>query len=377
MILRKLLGTAALAVGLATGVASADTIKIGSIAELSGAGAAAGTNWRDGLVMAFDEINEAGGILGEQIEVMQYDSQTDPQTSRALVQKAIDDGAYVLMGTVYSGSTIVNMLVAQQNGYPQLTGSEAPRITQLNNPYIFRTTFGAQKGVPKVATYMKEDMGVTKAAIAWVNSEFGKGGHETFVAEMEKHGIKIVADVASEQGQADFAADVLKLKRSGAEAAFVYLTEEESARFLREARKQNLEIPLIGETTLIGNKVIELAGEAANGAMGHVALSPEIPVEGVKQMVERFQERFNYVPDHNAIKGYTGAYTIKYVTEMIGEADRQKFADKMHGLTLKAAEYPGILIDISWDDTGEVSRESYLAEVVDGKQKIIKTLPAN
>ena len=90
---------------------------------------------------------------------------------------------------------------------------------------------------------------------------------------MEARGIEVVADVPSEQGQADFAADVSKLKESGAEAVFVYLNEEESARFLKEAAKQGLKVPLVGEVTLTGQKVIELAGDAANGAFAHVGIT--------------------------------------------------------------------------------------------------------
>lgn len=372
------LATSALMLAVPFGAAQAqETVKIANISELSGPGAPSGTNWRDGARMAIEEINADGGILGKQVEFSEYDSQSDAQTSRAMVQKAIDDGAFALLGTVYSGSTIVNMLVAQQAGVPQFTGSEAPKITQLNNPYIFRTSFGAQKSMPKIATYMKDVMKVKKVAVAWVNSEFGKGGHDSFVAEMEKAGIEVVADVPSENAQADFAADVAKLKGSGAEAIFVYLTEEESARFLREARKQGIEAPLVGETTLIGQKVIDLAGGAANGALGHVGLTPDANVEAVKEMAAKFEKKFNYRPDHNAIKGYIGAYAIKYITEEVGEFDQEKFIEAAHGITLKASEHPGVLMDVSWDENGEVSRESFLVEVKDGKQVVKDILPAN
>jgi hypothetical protein len=150
-----------------------ETVRIANISELSGPGATSGVNWRDGAAMAIEEINAAGGILGKQIELTQYDSQSDAQTSRAMVQKAIDDGAFALLGTVYSGSTIVNMLVAQQAGIPQMTGSEAPKITALGNPYIFRTSFGAQKSMPKIATYLKDEMKVSKVAIAAFTTAFG------------------------------------------------------------------------------------------------------------------------------------------------------------------------------------------------------------
>ena len=94
-------------------------------------------------------------------------------------------------------------------------------------------------------------------------------------------------------------------------------------------------------------------------------------------MAAKFEAKYGYGADHNAIKGYLGAYAVKYVTEMIGEFDQEKFADKMHGLCLDAATYPGVLMDVCWDDSGEMSRGSFLVEVVDGKQQITKVLPAN
>lgn len=374
--IRTLLSTTAIMLALGATDALAE-MKVGSIVELSGPGAAAGTNFRDGVKMGFEEINADGGILKEPVKIIEYDSQTDPQVSRAMVQKAIDDEVYAIMGTVFSSSTVVNMLVAKQYGIPQFTGSEAPSITAKGNPYIFRTAFGSQKGIPKMVKYMIEEMGIKKVGVAWANTEFGKGGHQAFLDEAKNAGLEIVIDVPSEQAQADFSADVLKLKNSDAEAFFVYYTEEESARFLREARKQGINKPMIGETTLVGHKVIELAGDAANGAMGHVGLTPDANVPAVKDMVERFKTKYKYTPDHNAIKGYTAAWTLKYVTEMVGKPDSKAIAEKLHGLTLKASEYPGVLMDVSWDDTGEMSRESFFVKVEDGKQTVEAILPPN
>jgi branched-chain amino acid transport system substrate-binding protein len=267
------------------------------------------------------------------------------------------------------------MLVAQQAGVPQFTGAEAPNITQKGNPFIFRTASGSQKGVPSLTPYFKDTLKATKVAVAWVNNDFGKGGHDVFIDEMKKAGLEVVADVPSEQGQADFAADVSKIKQSGATAAFVYLNEEEAARFLREAKKQGLTIPLVGEVTLTGQKVIDLAGGTAEGAFAHVGLATGAPVFAA--FVKKFHDTYGRDTDHNGIKGYVAVYAIKYVSEMVGKFDRQAFADKMHGLTLKAADYPGIMLDSSWDNDGELSRESFMTEVKDNQQVVIGSVPAN
>ena len=105
-------------------------------------------------------------------------------------------------------------------------------------------------------------------AVVYVNNDFGKGGRDAIIKELAARDIKVVADISTEAGQADFAADVIKLKGANADAIFVYLNEEESARFLREAKKQGLNKPLIGETTLLGQKVIELGGRCRQRRQG-------------------------------------------------------------------------------------------------------------
>jgi branched-chain amino acid transport system substrate-binding protein len=365
---------AALAVGAAAATAQ-QTVNMPIVIELSGAGAVSGTNFRDGAVLAIDEINAKGGVLGRKIVAPQSDTQSNPGVSRAQVQKAIDSNPYVILGPVFSGSVKVNMILAQQAEVPQITGAEAADITQAGNPYIFRTSFGQQMSMPKIANYVRDGLKAKTVAVVWVNNDFGKGGRDTFTKEMAARNIKVVADISTESGQVDFAADVVKVKGANADVIFVYTNEEESARFLREARKQGVKTPLIGETTLLGQKVIELAGEAANGVRGHVGLTVDAPVASVLAFRERFFKRYNYLPDHNGLKGYTGVYAVKYATEKIGKFDRKLLAKTMHGLTITPEQEPGILMEATWDANGDIDRISFLAEVVDGKQKVVQILP--
>lgn len=159
------------------------------------------------------------------------------------------------------------------------------------------------------------------------------------------------------------------------DAVFVYTNEEESARFLIEAKRGGLTTPLLGETTLLNQKVVELAGAAANGVRGHVGLSADAPIPAIVEFTTKFTERYKYRPDHNGIKGYTAVYLVKYVTEKIGKFDRKAFGATMKGLTLTPATAPGILMEASWDQNGDIDRASFLAEIVDGKQRIVETLP--
>jgi branched-chain amino acid transport system substrate-binding protein len=350
-------------------------IPIVGLVELSGTGATAGTNFDNGVKLAIKEINAAGGILGRKIDYTAMDTQSQPNVAKGLAQKAIDQGAYVVMGPVFSGSIIVSMAETRRAEITNFTGGEAASITQQGNPYIFRTSFTQSTAMPKIAKYIKDGLKAKTVAVMWINNDFGKGGRDSINKALEAQGIKVVADISTDPAQVDFSGAVLKAKQSNADALFVYLTEEESARVLRELKKQGYDKPIIGETTLTGQKVIELAGDAANGAVAHVGLTPDAPQPAIKAFDEKFTKEYKYKSDHNGMKGYSGMYIIKAVTEKLGKVDSKALAAALHTTKISAKDVPGVLLDVSFDANGDLDRESFLVKVENGKQVVTATLP--
>jgi branched-chain amino acid transport system substrate-binding protein len=358
-----------------TGV-HAQKVELATLAELSGPGASSGTHFRDGVNLAVKEINAAGGILGRQIVVRTLDTQSNPGVAKSTAMKAVDDQAFAIFGPVFSGSVLVSMEVARQSEVPNFVGGEATDITMRQNPYVFRTSFSQARSMPKVARYMADTYKGKPVAVVYINNDFGKGGRDALVKEFQGLGVKVATEVPVDQAQVDFANVVLQVKRSNAEVLFAYLTVEESARLLRELRKQGFDKPVVGETTIMQQSVIILAGEAANGVRGHVGLTIDAPNPLVKAFSERFEREYKYKSSHEGIKAYTGVFVLKAVTEKVGRFDRKAVAAAMRNLRLSAREHPGILLDVSFDDKGDIDRESYMVEVKNGAQVVIATLPA-
>ncbi|PUE26192.1 ABC transporter substrate-binding protein [Limnohabitans sp. JirII-29] len=361
---------------LTAGLAMAQpTVKVVGLVELTGTGTTSGTNFDNGIKLAVKEINAAGGILGRKIDYQAFDTQSNPGVSKGLAQKAADDGAYVVMGPVFSGSILVSMAETRRAEIPNFTGGEAAAITQQGNPYIFRTSFTQASAMPKIANYIRDKVKAKNVDVIYTNNDFGKGGRDLIVKALESRGIKVASDISTEPGQLDFSSPVLKARQSNSDAVFVYTNEEEAARLLRELRKQGYNKPVIGETVLTSQKVIELAGDSANGAVAHVGLTADAPQATVRKFDEAFQREFKSRSDHNGLKGYSGMYIVKAVTEKIGKFDPKAFAAAMHGISLSAKDHPGILLDVSFDANGDLDRESYMTRVVGGKQVVSDILP--
>jgi branched-chain amino acid transport system substrate-binding protein len=375
----KTLLTSAMTAGFALGAPSTfaqQTVNIANIVELSGAGATSGTNFKNGVELAVKEINAVGGILGRKIQSTTADTQTNPGIAKALTQKAVDQDVFAVFGPVFSGSIMVSMAETRRAEIPNFTGGEAASITMQGNPYVFRTSFTQATAMPKIARYITDQAKVKTLALIYVNNDFGKGGREMLMKALEKSNTKVVADISTDSGQVDFSSAVIRAKQSNADALFVYTNEEESARALRELRKQGWNKPIIGETVLTSQKVIELAGEAANGAVAHVGLTVDAPLPAIRAFRAKFEKEYKYISDHNGLKGYSGVYALKAAIEKVGKFDKKLVAKAMHTLKVKAADQPGILMDVEFDANGDLDRESFMTEVRNGKQEITGILPA-
>lgn len=353
-----------------------ETIKIANVMELSGSGASVGTNFKNGVELAIKEINASGGVLGKKFETITYDTQTNPGVAKGQTQKAVDDGVFAIFGPVFSGSIMISMAESRKAEIPNFIAGEATSITQQGNPYVFRTSFTQATAFPKVARYISEQVKLKSIAVIYVNDDFGKGGLDMIKKALEKSNTKIVGEISTDNGQVDFSASVLKAKQSNADGIFAYAHEEESARLLRELRKQGWTKPIIGETTLVNQKVIELATEAANGATAHVGLTVDAPNPPIRAFKAKFEKEYKYVSDHNGMKGYSGIYILKAAIEKAGKLDRKAVANALHGLQVTVAKEPGVLMDVSIDNNGDLDRESFLVEVKNGHPVVIASLPA-
>lgn len=370
----QLIAACALAMGSTAGFAQ-DVIKIANIVELSGGGATAGTNFKNGVELAVKEINAGGGILGKKIQTSTADTQSNPGVAKGLTQKAIDDNVFAIFGPVFSGSIMVSMAESRRAEVPNFTGGEAASITEQGNPYVFRTSFTQATAMPKVARYISDQAKLKSIAVIYVNNDFGKGGMDAIRKALANSPTKILAEISTEPGQVDFSAAVLRAKQSNADGVFAYSNEEESARLLRELRKQGWTKPIIGETTLTGQKVIELAGEAANGAIAHVGLTVDAPVPAIRAFKAKFEKEYKYISDHNGMKGYSGVYVLKAAIERAGKLDRKAVAEAMKGLKVNTDKYPGALMYTEFDNKGDLDRMSFMVEVKNGKQDVIDMVP--
>jgi branched-chain amino acid transport system substrate-binding protein len=336
------------------------------VIELSGPAARTGDAWRNGVEMAVQEINAAGGVLGRSLQMYTYDS----NNGRGAVQRALEGDVFALLGPVTTEAVRMAAPLVRAARLAHIVGADAPDLT-VPGGTLFRAAPGPAVRMPRLAVWLRDDMKARHVSLVWSNTEFGRGGRDVLAHELQARGLEVVSDQAVVPGPAGYGAEVAAVARAAPDAVVVYLPEPECVRFLQEARRQALRTPLVGDTTLAMPRVLAQAGAATEGLrcqLGFAAEAPELAA-----FRTRYLEMFKEEPDASAAKGYTAVGLLAGGAARLGRPDRAELAEAMRGITLKAGA-PGIFLDAAWDAAGEMDRATFMVEVHDGRASVVRTL---
>jgi branched-chain amino acid transport system substrate-binding protein len=353
--------------------AADDVVRIAGVLEISGNGAAITDFFVKGMKDAAEEINAAGGVQGKRVVLDFYDTRSLPAPSVAAMKKAVATKPFAIMGTIYSGSTLANMSVAQDAGIPQFTGSENWTITRKENPYIFRTSHHQGLAMEVLLDWAVRDKRPQQLAMMYVNNAFGVGARDFVKMILEREQVPFL-DIPAEQGQTDYTAELTKVRDSGADTLLLYLLEEEAAIALRGIRKLGLQVRILGDNPVFSTPTLRLAREEAEGVVGVTTDIYSADVPRLQKLVDRYRQRFKEEPDNEYFKGYNGLHTIAAVANMVG-LDQKKFIAKLHGLYLDDNVSPSLTEPIYYDENGDLYKSSWLVRVEDGEVKVAERLP--
>lgn len=371
------ISTAALAMTLLSGVASAQTIKIGVNEPLTGAFAASGTYVVNGAKIAADEINGKGGILGKQIELVIEDNKSNPTEAAAVAEKLITrDKVPVIMGAWGSSLTLAVMPKLMEYETPMVVEtSSSGKITTSGNPYIFRIS--PPSAIEAVAFKgIVDKLDLKKADFLVINNDWGRGTAEDFGKMFKEKGINVGLVETMDQGAQDMSAQLSKIKGSDSETLIVTTAVDQLTLIFKQAAALGLKKRII---TTGGSQnpdqIIAQAGAAANGTMHLTTFLPWFPdktpnPKATEYFISEWKKRgFDFAGCTESFRGYDGIRTAAAAIEKAGKAEPAAIKAAMWSIDVK-----GLNGDIVFKKSGPEGKESgqsqpnvYLIEISDGK----------
>jgi branched-chain amino acid transport system substrate-binding protein len=313
-------------------LAAQPTIKVGEYASLTGKEATFGQSSHKGVLMAFEELNAAGGVLGRKLELVSEDNQTKPGESATVAKKLITrDKVVALIGEVSSGRSLEAGPIAQAAKIPMISPAATnPKVTEVGS-YVFRVCFIDPFQGTVMAKFAQNDLKAKKVAIiSSVSNAYSVGLAKFFRETFTKSGGTIAVEQKYSEGDKDFRAQLTAVKAAGVDAVFVPGYYTESALIVRQARGLGLNVPFIGGDGWESDKLLEIGGEALNGCYYSTHFSPENKDAGVAAFVTKFKARWNNeTPDAFAALGYDAALVLADAIKRAGATDGPKLRDAL------------------------------------------------
>src|SRR5258708_6403290 len=280
MFTRSLFQVSRLALGtvvLAATVAAQETIKIGEFASLTGKEAVFGQNAHKGTLLAIEEINAGGGVLGRQLELLTEDDQSKAGESATVVKKLISrDKVVAVLGEITSGRTLEAAPICQNAKIPLISpGATNVSVTTKGN-YIFRVCFIDDFQGTVMAKFAHETLKLNHVAIlSSVSSAQAVGLAKYFRERFTADGGAIAAEPKYGEGDKDFRAQLTAIKSAGADGIFVPGYYAEAALICKQARELGLLVPLFGVDGWESPELIQIGGPAVAGSYFSTHSSPE------------------------------------------------------------------------------------------------------
>lgn len=323
--------------GAKASTTDAKTIKIGLNYELSGNVSTYGQSLVNGIEMAFKEINDKGGVLGKQVELVKVDNKSlTDEAANVSSRLATRDNVVAILGPATSGNVKAALPPATENKVPLISASStADDVTLDSNgkvrEYVFKTCFSDSFQGITMANFAFSELGFKNAAILRDNtSDYSKGLTVNFTETYEGLGGKIVAEEAYQAKDTDFKTLLTTIKASNPDVLFVPGYYEEVGLIIKQARELGLNVPVLGADGLDSPKLLEIAGA---DALENTYYSNHYTSSDTSPDVVAFKEAFNkaYGADPDAFNalGYDMAYMVADALERAGSADREKLKDAL------------------------------------------------
>ncbi len=358
----------ALVFGITTS-AVAENIRIGVAAPYTGNLAAYGDNIKAGVNLKLKEINDAGGINGQKVELVWGDDLCQPKDAGTVGSKfAADKSIVAVIGHLCSSATLAAMPIYVRKGLPTLSPTSTnPTIGDVGMGWFFRNCYTDDFQGKYLALYVVANLlGKHKVAIFYENNDYAIGLKNSFLAGAKSAGVTVTGAEAYMTGTTDFTPQLTKLLLDKPEAIFLCGYHPEGALIAGQGRKLGFNGPFFGADGLDNEDYIKIGGKAADNTYLTVPFLAASASPAGKDFAKRFKKAYDRDVDWMSANAYDCLGILAHVIAKTGP-DRKKIRDGLAALNSKANGYKGITGLTYFDKKGNCSKPAFVKMVKDGK----------
>jgi branched-chain amino acid transport system substrate-binding protein len=353
--MKKLL-LSSIALGMMTFAGAAQAqVKLGVAGPITGPNAAFGAQLKNGVEQAIEDINAAGGILGQKITLSVGDDVSDPKQGVSVANKFVADGVKLVVGHFNSGVTMPASEVYAENGIVMVSPSATnPKITERGLWNVFRTCGRDDQQGAVAAKYIVDNLKGKKVAVVHDKTTYGQGLADETKKAMNAAGVREVLYEGINTGEKDFSALVSKLKSAGAEIVYWGGLHTEGGLIVRQMRDQGLNAVLMSGDGITSDEFATIGGPGVEGTLMTFPPDPQKRPEAAA-IIKKFEAR-KFKPEAYTLYSYAAVEIVAEAAKRSNSLDPKKIAEEMK----KGAAFKTVIGDISFDKKGDITRPDYV-----------------
>jgi branched-chain amino acid transport system substrate-binding protein len=363
---KMLLTGVALGLGLAFATAASAQIKIGVGGPITGPNAAFGAQLKNGAEQAAEDINAAGGVNGQKIQIVVGDDVSDPKQGVSVANKFAAEGVKWVVGHFNSGVSIPTSDVYDEAGIVQVSpASTNPKFTDSGKWNTHRTCGRDDQQGAVAGTYLADKFKGKKVAIVHDKTPYGKGLADETQKTMNGKGLKEVLYEGINTGEKDYSALVSKLKQANVDVVYFGGLHTEAGLIIRQMRDQGLNAPMMSGDGIVSSEFVSIAGPGAEGTL--MTFSPDPRKNpAAQEVVKKFRAK-GFEPEAYTLYSYAAVQVLADAATQAKSVDGKKIAQ-----TIRAGKpFKTVIGDLSFDKKGDITRPDYVMYVwkkgADGK----------
>jgi branched-chain amino acid transport system substrate-binding protein len=343
---RKSLAALAIACAAAAGCGGAGSseaqgIKVGFFGALTGPTATFAISGRNGALLAVDQINRSGGVLGNSIVLLSEDDRGEPSEAASVASKLITrDHVVALIGENASSRSLAAAPIAQTYHVPMISPSSTNVDVTKKGDYVFRVCFTDPYQGRVLAVFARRNLDAKTAAILVdARSDYSVGLAEAFRKDFVAMGGRIVSEVKYSEGDSDFSAQLTAIRSDRPDVLFIPGYYTDAGLIARQARSLDLKAVLLGADGWDSPKLVEIGGPAIEGAYLSNHYSVDDPAPAVRAFVDAYRARYGVLPDSIAALSYDATRLLADAIDRAGSTEGKRVRDALastrdfHGVT--------------------------------------------
>ncbi|HEX6046434.1 MAG TPA: ABC transporter substrate-binding protein [Pyrinomonadaceae bacterium] len=340
-------------------------IVVGYYGDLTGRTASFGQSTKNGVEMAIDEINKAGGVMGRKVRLIVEDDQGEPNKAATVVSKLVNqDKVHAVLGEVASSNSLAAAPKAQEAKVPMISPSSTnPNVTQVGD-YIFRVCFIDPFQGDVMAKFSANNLKAKRAAILYdFNSDYSRGLREFFTRSFKGLGGEIVAEQSYTQGDRDFSGQLTAIRSANPDVIYVPGYYGEVGVIANQTKQLGIKAPLLGGDGWDSPQLWQLGGAALNGDYISNHYSVDDPSPAIQKFVADYKARYNILPDALAALGYDSMRVLADAIQRAGGTDGAKLRDAI----AQTKNFSGVTGSISIDKDRNAVKPAVVLKLQDQK----------